>query len=138
LPTTQLTMVWRQCCQIFLDTIYQNGRKFTKLPLNYHMAIKCPYQTAIICSKWPTNMPTFSIPRPSEMNPNWSFWFENIPSGNPGYQHCVSLSTCILRDAKRLTTLWIENFTENKIPRSSFLRFMYYRIHIFPKLTKPT
>jgi hypothetical protein len=30
-----------QGCQIFLDTIYQNGKKYTKLPLNYQMAIKC-------------------------------------------------------------------------------------------------
>jgi hypothetical protein len=29
-----------QGCQIFLDTIYQNGEKYTKLPLNYQMAIK--------------------------------------------------------------------------------------------------
>jgi hypothetical protein len=31
-----------QGCQIFLDTIYQNGGKYTKLPLNYQMAIKIP------------------------------------------------------------------------------------------------
>jgi hypothetical protein len=29
-----------QGCQIFLDKIYQNGRKYTKLPLNYQMSIK--------------------------------------------------------------------------------------------------
>jgi hypothetical protein len=27
-------------CQIFLDTIYQKGEKYTKLPLNYQMAMK--------------------------------------------------------------------------------------------------
>jgi hypothetical protein len=26
---------------------------------------------------------TFSISRPSKIYPNWDFWFENIPSGNP-------------------------------------------------------
>jgi hypothetical protein len=26
---------------------------------------------------------TFSIPRPFKMYPNWEFWFENKPSGNP-------------------------------------------------------
>jgi hypothetical protein len=29
---------------------------------------------------------TFSIPRPFKMNPNWDFWFENKPSGNPGVE----------------------------------------------------
>jgi hypothetical protein len=27
-------------CQIFLDTVYQNGGKYTKLPLHYLMALK--------------------------------------------------------------------------------------------------
>jgi hypothetical protein len=34
-------------------------------------------------TKWPLNIPTSSIARPSKIYPNWSFWFENIPSGNP-------------------------------------------------------
>jgi hypothetical protein len=29
-----------QGCRIFLDSIYPNGGKYTKLPLNYQMAIK--------------------------------------------------------------------------------------------------
>jgi hypothetical protein len=29
------------------------------------------------------NTPTFSILKPSKIYPNWDFWFENIPSGNP-------------------------------------------------------
>jgi hypothetical protein len=29
-------------------------------------------------------MPAFSIPRLSKVYPNWDFWFENRPSGNPG------------------------------------------------------
>jgi hypothetical protein len=29
------------------------------------------------------NMPTFSIPKPFKIYPNWDFWFENKPSGNP-------------------------------------------------------
>jgi hypothetical protein len=29
------------------------------------------------------NIPAFSIPRPSKIYPNWDFWYENIPSGNP-------------------------------------------------------
>jgi hypothetical protein len=27
----------------------------------------------------------FSIPRPSKIYPTWDFWFENKPSGNPGW-----------------------------------------------------
>jgi hypothetical protein len=30
-----------------------------------------------------TKIPTFPIPRPSNVYPNWDFWSENIPSGNP-------------------------------------------------------
>jgi hypothetical protein len=43
---TGLSSTHGQGCQIFLDTIYQNWGKCTKLPLNYHMAIK--YQIAEI------------------------------------------------------------------------------------------
>jgi hypothetical protein len=25
----------------------------------------------------------YTIARPSKIYPNWDFWFENIPSGNP-------------------------------------------------------
>jgi hypothetical protein len=34
-------------------------------------------------SKWPHNIPTLTIKRPSKIYPNWDFWFENKPSGNP-------------------------------------------------------
>jgi hypothetical protein len=37
----------------------------------------------VIYSKWPYNVPTLSIPRPSKIYPKWDFWFENKPSGNP-------------------------------------------------------
>jgi hypothetical protein len=29
-------------------------------------------------------IPRFSKARPSKIYPNWDFWFENKPSGNPG------------------------------------------------------
>jgi hypothetical protein len=29
-------------------------------------------------------IPASSIARPSKNYPNWSFWFDNITSGNPG------------------------------------------------------
>jgi hypothetical protein len=35
-------------------------------------------------SEWSYNITTSSIPRPSKLYPNWDFWFENKPSGNPG------------------------------------------------------
>jgi hypothetical protein len=30
------------------------------------------------------NIPTSSVATPSKIYPNWSFWVENEPSGNPG------------------------------------------------------
>jgi hypothetical protein len=38
---------------------------------------------AVVYSKWPENIPTFFIPRPSIIYPNLDFSFENKPSGNP-------------------------------------------------------
>jgi hypothetical protein len=34
-------------------------------------------------TKWSLNRPTSSVSRPSIIYPNWYFWFENKPSGNP-------------------------------------------------------
>jgi hypothetical protein len=34
-------------------------------------------------SKLPNNIKRFSNIRPSKIYPNWDFWFENKPSGNP-------------------------------------------------------
>jgi hypothetical protein len=31
--------VWGRVARFFLVTMYQNGRKYTKLPLNYQMAV---------------------------------------------------------------------------------------------------
>jgi hypothetical protein len=33
-------------------------------------------------------MSIFSNLRPSKIDPNWDFWFENKPSGNPAKKHC--------------------------------------------------
>jgi hypothetical protein len=54
--------------------------KYTKLPLNYQMAIICT-KLSKIYSKWPQNIPNISILRPFQFHPNWYFWFENIPYG---------------------------------------------------------
>jgi hypothetical protein len=62
----------KQGCQIFLETIYQNGGKYTKLsklPNGYTM-----YQMAVVYSKCPTNIITFSISRSSKNYQNWDFW----------------------------------------------------------------
>jgi hypothetical protein len=73
-----------QGCQIFIYLIYQNGGKYTKSPLKYQMAVNVP-KMAVIYSKRPYNIPTYFIPRPSKIYRNLDFWFENIPSGNPGH-----------------------------------------------------
>jgi hypothetical protein len=41
------------------------------------------YQMAVKLTKWPLNIPTSSIAKPSIIYPNWDFWFENKPSGIP-------------------------------------------------------
>jgi hypothetical protein len=54
------------------------------------------YQMNTKCTKWSLNIPNvgkifpmgtkytiFSNWRPSKIYPNWEFWFENKPSGNP-------------------------------------------------------
>jgi hypothetical protein len=50
-------------------------------------------------SKRPQNIFTFSNQRPSKIYPNWDFWFQNKPSGNPGR---LSKPLCtLLRAASR-------------------------------------
>jgi hypothetical protein len=51
------------------------------------------YQMNTKCTKWskkfpsPQNISAFFNLRPSKIYPNWGFWFEKKPSGNPGAQH---------------------------------------------------
>jgi hypothetical protein len=42
------------------------------------------FQMAGKLTEWSLNLPTTYIARPYKVYPNWYFWFENIPSGNPG------------------------------------------------------
>jgi hypothetical protein len=49
----------------------------------YQIAQKYIYHLAIKLTKWSLNMLASSTERPFKIYPNWDFWFENIPSGNP-------------------------------------------------------
>jgi hypothetical protein len=60
-----------QGCQIFLGATYQNGKTIP----NYHKCHKI-----------------YQIARPFKNDPNWDFWFENIPSGNPGLESILPLT----------------------------------------------
>jgi hypothetical protein len=42
-------------------------------------------------SKWPLNTSTLSNLGPSKIYPNWDFWFEKKPSGNPGHTYNLPL-----------------------------------------------
>jgi hypothetical protein len=74
-------MIIMQGCQIFIDTIYQNGGKYTKITTTLPNGHKV-YQMAVKYSKL-VNVLTYSSLWPSRNYPNWNFWFKNIPSGNP-------------------------------------------------------
>jgi hypothetical protein len=67
-----------QGCQIFLGTIHQNGKYVPNNHKVYQTTPKNVYQRATKYTKWPSNIPkwnipTFSIPRPSKIYPNWDF-----------------------------------------------------------------
>jgi hypothetical protein len=62
-----------QGCQIFLDTIYQSGEKYTKWRENYQTPIKYTYPMIVKYSKLTEYLTTFSIPRSSIIFPNWYF-----------------------------------------------------------------
>jgi hypothetical protein len=69
-------------CQIFRGACYQNREKCTKWAKNVpngHIKSQMP----IKYHRWPLNISTFSNLSHSKIYPNWNFWFENKPSGNP-------------------------------------------------------
>jgi hypothetical protein len=72
-----------QGCQIFLVTTNQKGRKYIKIAIQYQMAIKYAHQNGNKDTKLPLNTYT-KILYPFKIYQNWPFWYENIPSGNPG------------------------------------------------------
>jgi hypothetical protein len=58
----------------------------TKTGKTYQIAIKYNKwpQIAVKQTKFPNKEPTTSIAKPSKVDPNRNFWFENMPPGNPG------------------------------------------------------
>jgi hypothetical protein len=72
-----------QGCQIFLWYIIPKPEKITKRTQNIPNSHKIS-QMSVKYSKWPLDILTFSNQIPSKIYPNWYFWFEIKPSGNPG------------------------------------------------------
>jgi hypothetical protein len=66
--------VSKQCCQIFW--VPKTGKKYTKTGENILKGHKI-FQMALKLIKWPLNIPTSSVARPSKIYPNCDFWFEN-------------------------------------------------------------
>jgi hypothetical protein len=64
----------KQGCQMFLGTIYQNGKKYTKRPQNVPTGHKI-YHSAVKYTKWPFKTPTTSIAKPAKIYANRNFWF---------------------------------------------------------------
>jgi hypothetical protein len=54
------------------DTIGMGWNTYTKLPQNIPNGWKI-YQMAVKLTKWPQNIPTFSIARPSKIYPKLGF-----------------------------------------------------------------
>jgi hypothetical protein len=74
--------------------------KYNKLPYNIQKGSKID-QMAL-------KLPTSFTARHSKIFPNWNFWFQNIPSGNPGgmTRHHSSSSVwpefCSVKTTKKL------------------------------------
>jgi hypothetical protein len=76
------------------------------------------FQMAVKYSKWPYNIPTFPILRPSKICPNLDFWFENIPFGNPGLKlRTVELSAWLV--VPNLS--WIKELQEFFLLKNGYL-----------------
>jgi hypothetical protein len=59
-------------------------------------------------TKQPQNIPTSSVAMPSKIYPNWDFWFENKPCGNPDevFVHVISPNLASLL----LVIFWMTGF----------------------------
>jgi hypothetical protein len=71
--------------RFFMTQCTKTGKIYTILPQNYRMAVKYTNCQYLIPNGHKIFQP-FSNSRLSQIYPNWDFWFENIPSGNPGPQ----------------------------------------------------
>jgi hypothetical protein len=89
---------YQQGCQIFLGTWDHNRDKYTKLAQNLSNCHKIS-QMSVKYRKWPWYIPTISNLRPSKIYPNWYFWSENKPSGDPDYQPRILNSIIMQRSA---------------------------------------
>jgi hypothetical protein len=50
---------------------------------------------------WPQSVPNCFIQRAPKINPNQDFWFENIPSGNPGSDTKICFVLIVSSENKR-------------------------------------
>jgi hypothetical protein len=117
-----LRITFRQGCQIFRCTIYQNGEN---VPNEHEI-----YQSAIKYTRWPENIPNipaFSIARPSKIYPNWDFGLkinhlatllsEPVVVGVGGFGWLDRLLNFELALRNRFITLngsfWTHSFLEN-------------------------
>jgi hypothetical protein len=78
-----------------------NGHELSQMSLKY--------------SKWPSNILTISNLRPYKIFPNWDFWFENKPSGNPG-----------LNSVPDWTAAWFQSLPNVERKWRLCTRFAYY------------
>jgi hypothetical protein len=96
--------------RFFLIPTCQNVEIYTKGPQNIRKGLTFnpkEYKS----NKWPLSMPTFFIPKPSKIYQNWYFWFEMIPSGNPGKQLLLALNNRLAQDpGRRQTSLPIPTY----------------------------
>jgi hypothetical protein len=79
-----LSLAGCRVARFLLVQTYQNGKNIPNDHKLYQTTINYLYQMVINYSKWSQNLQTFFILRPSKIYPNWDFWLENKPSGNPG------------------------------------------------------
>jgi hypothetical protein len=89
-----IAVVLNRFARFVLVQTYQIGKKIIT---NYHKLD----QTAINYSKWPQNTPYghkiyqhLPFKGPPKFAHIWDFWFENKPSGNPGFEHIQKSLHC--------------------------------------------
>jgi hypothetical protein len=105
LITIQQNWSLDQGWQIFPCKAYQNSKICTKLPQNIPNAhnIYIRYGRTILEIFHQIYVPTFSITRTSKIYPNYYFWSENIPSGNPGLDWLLAFSSCLVLAIRKVT-----------------------------------